>query len=59
MAELTEGQTRLLRFWGANMTFAFATSDWWPGFSYTSDERARLKAGSPPGRGWGWSQGPH
>ena len=44
MAELTESQWRLLRFWGANMTFAFATSDWWPGFSYTSGERARLKA---------------
>jgi hypothetical protein len=43
MAELTATQARLLRFWGANMTFAFATSDWWPGFSYTSAERARLK----------------
>ena len=44
MTALTEGQTRLLRFWGANMTIAFATSDWWPGFSYTETEKARLAA---------------
>jgi hypothetical protein len=42
MAELTERQLRLLRFWGANMTMAFQVSDWWPGFSYTQAERARL-----------------
>ena len=44
MAELTDGQARLLRFWGANMTIAFATSDWWLGFSYTEGEKARLAA---------------
>jgi hypothetical protein len=44
VAGLTESQARLLRFWGANMTFAYATADWWPGFSYTPEERARLNA---------------
>jgi hypothetical protein len=44
MGELTERQAQLLRFWGASMTFAYATADWWPGFSYTADERERLKA---------------
>lgn len=44
MTELTTGQSRLLRFWGANMSVAFATSDWWPGFSYTDTEKARLAA---------------
>jgi hypothetical protein len=44
MAELTENRLRLLRFWGANMTMAFQVSDWWPGFSYSERERARLAA---------------
>jgi hypothetical protein len=44
MTELTEGQAKLLRFWGANMTIAFQTSDRWPGFFYTPSEKARLAA---------------
>ena len=44
MTDLTETQTRLLRFWGANMSIAFETSAWWPGFSYTEPEQARLRA---------------
>lgn len=42
MPELTVGQTRMLRFWGANMTAAFAASRSWPGFPSTDTERARL-----------------
>lgn len=32
----------LVRFWAVNMTFAFLSAPYWPGFGYSNDEKAKM-----------------